>query len=201
MLITTISASLEIKQNLGPGSNVVASSAVWAKIRPDQQVNLDEINHALNHMVAESVDSQIYPIWHKDGDPDREFDLGLPEKFTAASEGEGSDEPPVLISTVSEGYTRKIDLGDYSSAQASHMMWAQLDESEQSRIEDIRIALRKISVETVKSQLLPIINRRKGGKVSSGGLKQYFLGLPAQLLPAELAESINNEDQNNGQEE
>ena len=74
------------------------------------------------------------------------------------------------IKTVSVGYERKINTGDYSSATISCNLWADLDVED-----DLDVAMHGLwdmAKENVKAQYLPL--RGKG----QAEVREFYLGVP-----------------------
>ena len=74
------------------------------------------------------------------------------------------------IKTVSVGYERKINTGDYSSATVSCNLWADLDVED-----DLDVAMHGLwdmAKANVKAQVLPLVNKGKAE------VREFYLGVP-----------------------
>ena len=81
--------------------------------------------------------------------------------------------------TVSVSYTRKINLGDYNSAEASCTIWAELDYALNEDIgEGMDAAMRDLwtaAKNNVKAQVVPLTNK---SDQTAAEMKLLFLGVP-----------------------
>lgn len=79
-----------------------------------------------------------------------------------------------VIKTVSVGYSRKINLGDFNSAQVDCSIWAQIIDGDDEG--EVMQALWSMAKENVKAQVLPL----KARDAKAIDLKETFLGLPME---------------------
>ncbi len=106
-------------------------------------------------------------------------DTMMPEDFSPhATPSTESDLPTRLptphVKTVSVQYGRKLNLGDYNSAEISITVWADLDEDE-----DVQGALDTLyqqAKENVKKQALPLLK----SEPASLNYRETFLGTPVE---------------------
>lgn len=86
------------------------------------------------------------------------------------------------IKTVSVTYGRKINLGDYNSAQVDCTLWADIEMDENGHpIDDLDAVMRDLwgmAKENVKAQIVPLAGK---GQANSN-VKELFLGLPSEYL-------------------
>jgi len=78
----------------------------------------------------------------------------------------------ITVKTVSVTYGRKLNLGDYNSAQVDCTIWA--DVSDDQDLDAAMTALWEMAKANVKAQALPLVKGSNG----SSSMKQAFLGLP-----------------------
>lgn len=80
------------------------------------------------------------------------------------------------VKTVSVHYGRKVNLGDYNSANVECTVWADVEEGD-----DLDAAMRGLwamAKENVKAQIAPLSKEAKGA--GSGNAQEYFLGIPLE---------------------
>jgi hypothetical protein len=76
------------------------------------------------------------------------------------------------VTTISVTYGRKVNLGDYNSANVECSIWAQLDPGEDTN--EAAHALWSMAKENVKAQVLPL-NAKDAKNIKT---EEMFLGLP-----------------------
>lgn len=79
----------------------------------------------------------------------------------------------MIIKTISVTYGRKHNLGDFSSANASITLWADLEEGDSE--EAATLALREMARNNVMNELGRVDQRLKAKT------ENLFMGLPAEL--------------------
>lgn len=93
-----------------------------------------------------------------------------------ATEPTNPQRPPTPhVKTVSVQYGRKINLGDYNSAEISITVWADLDEGE-----DVQAALDLLyqqAKDNVKKQAMPLLKSEPG----SLNYRETFLGASVEM--------------------
>lgn len=77
------------------------------------------------------------------------------------------------IKTVSVTYGRKLNLGDYNSANVEISIWAELEDGDNEA--DVTAALWEMAKNNVKAQALPL-KRQDEARV-----EKIYLGLPVEL--------------------
>lgn len=91
------------------------------------------------------------------------------------------------IKTVSVHYGRKVNLGNYESANVECTVWADVDPADD--LHTSMTALWEMAKENVKAQLVPL-KKANGGNVN---ITETFLGLPI-VEGAETAPQLNGDD-------
>jgi hypothetical protein len=82
----------------------------------------------------------------------------------------------VKIKTVAIEYTRKVNLGNFESAQLSCSLWAQIDEDD-GGLDGAMTSLWQMAKENVRVQLLPLLKKNPNAM----DVKEFFLGLPIAM--------------------
>jgi len=77
------------------------------------------------------------------------------------------------IKTVSVTYERKLNLGDYNSANVGCTFWADVDEDES--LDEAMHAAWAMAKANVKAQLVPLTAK------NAANVQEIFLGLPKEL--------------------
>lgn len=85
------------------------------------------------------------------------------------------------IKTVSVTYGRKLNLGDYNSANVEISIWAELEDGDNEA--DVTAALWEMAKNNVKAQALPLVQKNEAR------VTEIYLG-----LPVELKQAINGKD-------
>jgi hypothetical protein len=86
-----------------------------------------------------------------------------------------------LVKTVSVHYGRKINLGDYNSANVECTVWADVEPDED--LDAAMHALWSCAKENVKAQLVPLAKKNGAGSIN---IKETFLGLPIEARDEDL---------------
>ncbi len=89
------------------------------------------------------------------------------------------------LRAVAVHYGRKMNLGDFNSANVECDLWADLDEGEDEGA--VMSALWTMAKANVKAQLVPLVTKQ------AAQVEEVFLGLPVELK--ELVEEGKNADQ------
>jgi hypothetical protein len=82
----------------------------------------------------------------------------------------------MIVKTVSVHYGRKVNLGDFNSANIECTVWADVEEGED--LHGTMTALWGMAKENVKAQVKPLV--KDGNGKGSTDVKEFFLGLPIQ---------------------
>lgn len=85
------------------------------------------------------------------------------------------------VKTVSVNYGRKVNLGDYNSANVECTIWA--DVTEEDDLNQSMKALWNMAKENVKAQILPLTSKNGNGSIN---VKETFLGLELAPEPVEV---------------
>jgi len=82
----------------------------------------------------------------------------------------------MIIKTVSVSYQRKVNLGDFNSAQVESTAWVELEPEDNANLNEAMKDLWGMVKENVKAQLVPLMKNQSGAATE---VKEMFLGLPS----------------------
>jgi hypothetical protein len=112
--------------------------------------------------------------------PENAADDSSPEEFglcddqSTEAEPQQPRQPNPHVKTVSVQYGRKLNLGDYNSAEVSITLWADLDEDED--VQGAVDVLYQQAKDNVKKQAMPLLK----AEPISLNYRETFLGTPVE---------------------
>lgn len=101
-------------------------------------------------------------------------DLDYREEESTEAEPQQPRQPQPRVKTVSVQYGRKLNLGDYNSAEVSITLWADLDEDED--VQGAVDVLYQQAKDNVKKQAMPLLK----AEPISLNYRETFLGTPVE---------------------